>query len=246
MRQSMRQTRRAALLAAVAVGLAISVGEAQGATIISLSPANAGGAGQHGLYLAGTWLHQESSITNWEWVDVSLAIDDDGSARVAGTMQRFYDRENDVPGLWGIDVQLRDVRLVGGSSVSQILDRGTAGTGLEWGSLSMTLTRPPTATYRSNVPETGWAGLAGPDGGDGKVAELQFDPNGIAFEAWYGNTNRRDWYQLGDSKATGELQPPILEAGGGTGNQRPPMPEPGGAVLFCVGLLVVARQLRQL
>jgi hypothetical protein len=199
--------------------------------VIQLEGQHAGGAGQHGLYLGpSNWGYQSSTMTNWEWTDVSMTILENGNATITGSMKRLYDRQIHYSGYWGLEIQLSNVVKKGsGASIAQILDAGVLHTGLEWKTLSMKLTKPSDLPYSTSVPLTGWVGYAMPNQGHPNVAELHFDPRGLTFEAWYKNPRTSSWYKVGDTKSDGH---------------RPPIPEPGAAVLFCAGLLVVARKLR--
>jgi hypothetical protein len=194
------------------------------------------GYGSNGLYLGDSWHNAEHMYTNWTWDTVSMDIAMNGDATISGTMTRGDHS------VWGLNIVLSDVQFVGSALVGatsvydgilgDILASGENGTGLEWASLSMTLTSP----YDTTVSLGGWTGFAMPDMGHYNPAELHYVDGEIRFDAWYRQAPSFTdqcggyCYNVGDTKAV------MVER---------PIPEPSAALVFAIGLLVTGGAIRR-
>ncbi len=203
------------------------------------------GFGRDGLYLGPDFTNSSFNVAqyNWTFNTVSLSIDDvTGNGTIHGAMTRQSDNS-----VWGFDVNLTNlvVRQGLGSNTTRhaynaasdnlnaILSSTTAGTGVEWQSLSMTPTSP--TPYWNNPASTtsSWSGLAMPEIGHINVAELYHHDNyidsginGLVFDAWFQRDDCSNCtYQVGDTKAHAIKTSPS------------PVPLPGALLLFGSGLV---------
>jgi hypothetical protein len=151
-------------------------------------------AGRHGLFVGPNFNYSTvtSPYYNWTFNDVKLSIDDvTGVGSLAGTMNRNNDNS-----VWNINTTLNGLVVrtgtggstnrqdynAGSDNLSSILSTAVNGTGVEWKSLDMTLSKGSSSWD--------FGGFAMPDMGHLNVAELFFRSNfggasGLIFDAWY-------------------------------------------------------------
>ena len=154
-------------------------------------------AGRDGLFVGPNFNYSTITDSRYNWTfnnDVKLSINQTtGIGTISGTMTGNYDNET-----WGFSTTLSDLVVrtgTGGSTVrsdynagahdlSALLTSMTAGTGVEWKSLNMTLS--------NNFGSYSFEGFAMPEMGHINVAELFFRDDylgsgveGLVYDAWY-------------------------------------------------------------
>mgnify|MGYP006080198621 CR=1 FL=1 len=172
------------------------------------------GFGRDGIYVgpnfngSNAWKPQ----FNWTFNDVKLSVDDvTGVGTIAGTMNHQLDNS-----IWTINTILNDLVVRTGTwkdmnivrndynsatdDLSTILSAMVPGTGVEWKSLSTTISNGST--------KTSLTGFAMPNIGHANVAELMWfdnfigsDVKGLIFDAWYKGFDAQGNALVGDSKA---------------------------------------------
>ena len=225
-------------------------------TILSASQANAtnynlnlagmgslvNGYGSDGLYLGPNFrTHSSKPKYNWTFTSANLLINDvTGAGTIHGSMTRQSDNTT-----WAIDIIMADLVVRSGTGsytvredynaknhdLSTILSSSTAGTGVEWKSLSMTPTSPTKFWGDPTSTTSEWSGLSMPKLGHLNVAELYYHDDfigsgldGLVFDAWYQRSDCSNCtFQVGDTKAL------VTEVS--------QVPLPGALVLFSSGLL---------
>ena len=210
--------------------------------IIGRIPAGEGyaGAGSQGLYL-GNGSYWTASWYNFEWDEnVSMVIEDNGSASISGQMTHLSDDD-----VWDFEINLGDLRLEGDFSggqstayagmVDDLIAEGQAGDasgdGIVWDTLSMTLDSRGSGHYW--IDETDWVGKQ-LGAGNPEVAVLDWNPNfngglgGLDLGMWmqHFDPSSSSWWAagLGDTKATAIYSPQ-------------PVPEPSTCLLVIFGLI---------
>ncbi|MCP4005115.1 MAG: PEP-CTERM sorting domain-containing protein [bacterium] len=193
---------------------------------LNLSPANQGGYGDQGLYLGNSnWGGQTSQYHNFNWINAGLSIGADGNATIRAEMLRSYDVNTySNPKTWIADITLNDIVFKGAANdINDLAGSMPDGSGVEWESMTLVLTPPSDLQYTTNVPQTGWIGLAMPNMGHENVAEALFEDGILKVDFWVQNptsTNRH--YKVGDSKSHAD-----------------PVPEPSSIAAFALGSMIV-------
>lgn len=221
------------------------------------------GAGARGLYLGHDFTHTTHRLTNFEFQDMVMVINEvTGDAEMSGTMRRrggpYLERNWEIDSLKLMDVEFKfpndryldDMNYdpVGNALTFEMLRDVANGInpfggqdwsdishwGFEWKFLTMDLNQ---VYGDSSIPLTDWTGFAMPDMGHQLVAEAHYiEGYGLTFAAWYQNIPAMEsggYYDTGDTKSI------LSYIGRKPDPHVNPAPEPSAIAMAAVGSLML-------